>query len=363
MIIGLTGRKQAGKDTVCERLEALAAPGLEPEVIRVSFADKLYASAAAALGVEVEDLRRWRNDPTFVLAIVEDRGHYTHVVKKITFRQYLQFYGTEAHRDVFGENFWTEYALGEFDYGEASADPDKLYVFTDVRFDNEAEILRRYGAPVLRVLGPPAVEGEVDGHASEQLPEADEVIDNSNRHDAFLRLDTQCQQILEGWPAREEPPPMAGFDPLSLEFVDVPPRPTTDAEYELLPILRLDGLGPADAARERALLDERDTLPAGPTRLYSPRMEAVMAVLKERERHDELKEAGRFPYTVADPVTNERRYLILAEELGEVAREVQGLLGVAPDSDGSGLRNELIQVAAIAIGWVEGLDNDERSGR
>ena len=29
----------------------------------------------------------------------------------MTFREFLQRYGTEAHRDVFGKDFWLEYTL------------------------------------------------------------------------------------------------------------------------------------------------------------------------------------------------------------------------------------------------------------
>lgn len=47
---------------------------------------------------------------------------------------------------------------------------------------------------------------------------------------------------------------------------------------------------------------------------------------------------------VSDPV----KAAVLAEECGEVARAVL-------DSDPESLRNELIQVAAVAVAWLEAL--------
>lgn len=69
-------------------------------------------------------------------------------------------------------------------------------------------------------------------------------------------------------------------------------------------------------------------------------------VMDERVRQEALKLAGRFYRTCADTMSNGERLAVLAEEVGEVARAMQG------DGD---LEEELIQVAAVAVAWVEGL--------
>lgn len=71
-------------------------------------------------------------------------------------------------------------------------------------------------------------------------------------------------------------------------------------------------------------------------------------VYEERVRQEELKASGRFAYTCADAeCTDGQALAILVEEVGEVARAM---------CEGKGLRDELIQVAAVAVAWVERMD-------
>lgn len=170
MLIGLTGRAQAGKDTVYQAMRDYLAGHIEVE--RRAFADPLYESAAAALGVTAEDLRRWKTDEDMEIGVIDD---CTPVYERtITVREYLQRYGTEAHRDIFGKDFWVR----ALDLGDHR---DKIVVVTDVRFPNEAQAIHDNGGYVVRVVGP--YMGD-DDHASE-LPLADSlvdaVIDNTHR--------------------------------------------------------------------------------------------------------------------------------------------------------------------------------------
>jgi hypothetical protein len=191
MLIGLNGKKQAGKDTVHERIAKLYGDALPVE--RVSFADLLYESAAAALGVTPGFLREWKSDEGEAgIRLYDGRGQ---VYCDFTFRQYLQWYGTEAHREVFGDNFWVEQARAKL------ADHDgKIVVVTDVRFPNEAEAVFNAGGRVVTVRGPFEVEAADDGHASEApLPscQVDHVLMNVRRGDKFLALDTGIRALME----------------------------------------------------------------------------------------------------------------------------------------------------------------------
>lgn len=183
MLIGLHGKKQAGKDTVCERLafKLDVAP-----VERVSFADKLYESAAAALGISVDFLRRWKSDPHASVDITT----YGNVRKRQTFREFLQSYGTEAHRDLFGPDFWVD----NVDLSHEG----RIVVVTDVRFTNEAQAVIDAGGAVVHVVGPPEVEDVGDGHASEEkLPDRylDFVLPNDVRWDGFANLDMRVVEL------------------------------------------------------------------------------------------------------------------------------------------------------------------------
>lgn len=194
MLIGLHGKKQAGKDTVYERAVHLLGAGTKANatVERVSFADLLYESAAAALGVTVDVLRQWKSHPTaFVeLRVVGDRSAEW-IESTATVREYLQRYGTEAHRELFGPNFWV-------DHVDLTDHEGRIVLVTDVRFRNEAQAVADAGGSIVRVTGPSDVEGAGDGHASEEgLPSwlIDYDLRNDVRDDDFASLDEQVLKL------------------------------------------------------------------------------------------------------------------------------------------------------------------------
>ena len=102
--------------------------------------------------------------------------------------------------------------------------------------------------------------------------------------------------------------------------------------------------------------------------------EVVEEVYKERARQERLREAGKFLWTCADPkIDDARKLAVLAEEFGEAAREVTDAM-IASDKSRTRedrawdeaeaakiavhrakLREELIQVAAVAVAWAESL--------
>lgn len=163
MIIGLNGRLKAGKDTTYAIIKELLEP--EHQVIQISFAKALKLSAAASIGSDVASLDNWKNDEEAYF-IRPDRT-------KFTSREYLQWYGTEAHRELFGDNFWVDVALPLS--GKYSPPPFRavdmryeraIYVVTDMRFPNEAERVLKLGGRTVKVVR--ETETKFAAHASEQ---------------------------------------------------------------------------------------------------------------------------------------------------------------------------------------------------
>jgi hypothetical protein len=74
-------------------------------------------------------------------------------------------------------------------------------------------------------------------------------------------------------------------------------------------------------------------------------------ISEERVRQDALRDAGKFPWTYADvaPFPPSPGVGPLGEEFGEVCRAVC-------EGDVANLREELIQLAACCVAWVEGID-------
>lgn len=125
MIIGLSGSKQSGKTTTANILSEL---GYEHR----SFARKLKAICA--------DLFNLTQDQ------VDGGNQHREVVLPewgITSRQILQRMGTEVGRSVHPE-VWIRYAL-------RGVQPSSDVVISDVRFDNEAEAVRRLGGIIVQV--------------------------------------------------------------------------------------------------------------------------------------------------------------------------------------------------------------------
>ena len=80
-------------------------------------------------------------------------------------------------------------------------------------------------------------------------------------------------------------------------------------------------------------------------------------VLDELQRADRLQKQGKFPKTIG--MCNDFEALaVLVEEVGEVSHEVNETIGRTPDAEYlKRLRTELIQTAAMAVGWVRRIDN------
>lgn len=98
------------------------------------------------------------------------------------------------------------------------------------------------------------------------------------------------------------------------------------------------------------------------------RKTALQLIEAERVRQDQLRKAGRFPYTLNNvDVANSRKLTILMEEIGEVSRACAEELHIVdadevpPDAHvkleaiEKNLKEELVQCAALCLSWLESL--------
>lgn len=91
---------------------------------------------------------------------------------------------------------------------------------------------------------------------------------------------------------------------------------------------------------------------------WTPMHAALRDVGLERFRQEGLRVAGKFAHTCADATAmiDTERFAVLGEEFGEVAREV------VEHGDDRELRKELVQVAAVAVAWIEAIDATRAGG-
>jgi hypothetical protein len=155
-LIGITGQKYNGKDTIADYL--CQRYGYK----RVAFADPLKNACGILFGFNHEQLHG-------SLKEVPDKYWFG-----LTPRKVLQFFGTDllrkSMRDLdenFGENFWllcADKTIKDI----LSGDEDAFIVISDVRFPNECEMIKNLGGTVIRV-NRPSVNGNIDAHDSEKL--------------------------------------------------------------------------------------------------------------------------------------------------------------------------------------------------
>ena len=166
LIIGVSGTKRSGKNTFADYVKHhLEKKG---KIVKIgSWADLLKKSAYESLGVaegaapEHKFYSAWANSfkSKLKLQITNEDGI---VLREITGREFLQKYGTEGHREVFGEDFWIEQFWNSNDF----SDTDVL-IIADCRYDNEAEDVLAKGGVIVKIDNPVTDSGE-DKHASEQ---------------------------------------------------------------------------------------------------------------------------------------------------------------------------------------------------
>jgi hypothetical protein len=140
MIIGFTGAAGSGKDTASDYLVSKYG------FTKVSFAAILKNMLSVA-GLPEPSNRddKEKNVEGF----------------DFTWRHAAQTLGTNWAREYLDKDIWVKLTM-------AKLDPNKDYVFSDVRFDNEAQAIRNAGGSNILLLGRSVDLGDNSTHASEQ---------------------------------------------------------------------------------------------------------------------------------------------------------------------------------------------------
>ena len=173
MLIGLHGCKQVGKDTAAQWLID------ELDYIKIAFADKLKESVAELFMLDRDNVDRLKE----MMAHVEIRHPMSAESIAFTWRIFLQRYGTEAHRRVFGDNFWVDQWERTYDeLYERDPSAAERVVVTDCRFRNEAIRIHKLGGCIIEIRRPGF---EPDGHASEE-PLDEDLIDACIYNDSSI---------------------------------------------------------------------------------------------------------------------------------------------------------------------------------
>ncbi len=144
-LVGITGKARSGKDAIAQQLWGRQG------YTRIAFADPLKQAAQAIFGLT--HAQTWLDAEKEVMI---PRWN-------LTPRQMFQKLGTESVRDVFGEHVWLERWLISY---QLLASTDDIVV-PDVRFQNEADLIRSLSGVIIEVRRGDGLTGEDGSHRSE----------------------------------------------------------------------------------------------------------------------------------------------------------------------------------------------------
>jgi hypothetical protein len=157
-IIGIAGKKRSGKDSVGKIL--IEKYGYE----KLFFAEDVY-NGVFVLNPIIDysytygDYSEVIIIPIRLQEVVINHGWEYAKDRYGEVRRFLQTYGTEAGRDVHGQDCWVNITSNKID-------PNKKYVITDLRFDNEADMIRKKYGTILQVEREGLIS--IDTHDSEK---------------------------------------------------------------------------------------------------------------------------------------------------------------------------------------------------
>lgn len=133
-VLGLSGWARSGKDTIADNLVE------NHGYIKVSFAAPMKeAMYRLNPRITVNEMTN-----TALRVAVDVYGWEGLKERSPDIRGLLQRFGTEVGREMFGEDFWVDYALSNIPDGSKA-------VISDVRYPNEANAIRALGGKVYRV--------------------------------------------------------------------------------------------------------------------------------------------------------------------------------------------------------------------
>lgn len=128
-IIGFHGPKKSGKTFIAQHLAKMLIEEQHRQVILLGFADQLKEELSIATGIGREEME----------------------TNKDSFRELLQFWGTQFRRDYCDKDYWVKAWLKKVNNIQSFI-PGIIIIAHDVRFDNETMCIAKEGGSVYRVV-------------------------------------------------------------------------------------------------------------------------------------------------------------------------------------------------------------------
>ena len=203
-VIGICGPAQAGKDTagrfMAQQIINSDDYNMQEHVVALeSFAAPIKSMVAMLL--DFHGYGSVMNPDKLNVYLEGDQKEEVLDRIGVSTRRLMQTIGTEWGREMIKDSIWLdcmEGRIGQFDEAKKHGHPGAIVIITDVRFDNEAEMIKRNGGVIVRI---DSDRDTIPEHASEAgVSEClvDTVIDNSDDIDTFYaRVLSYLEGLLE----------------------------------------------------------------------------------------------------------------------------------------------------------------------
>ena len=159
LVIGIAGKKRSGKDTLADfAMRRLSDEGIN--TAKHHFADALKEECSIMLTEQFGYMSDRRTCERAAMFLEEMNADET----KEKYRPLLQFWGTEFKRGMVKDSYWID-KMREILIKDEAIGIDVVFI-PDMRFPNEADMVKELGGYIVRIQRPGLEDG--DGHASEQ---------------------------------------------------------------------------------------------------------------------------------------------------------------------------------------------------
>lgn len=180
-LIGITGYARSGKDELAKSL-----------FLRGNYRPMAMSDALREMAMVLDPILTDGDEEWYSLSQTIMREGYTEAKKHKGVREYLQILGTNAVRNILGEDSWV--AAAERQFVSSLAEGSNVTV-TGIRFPNEVNMIKRYGGTMIKVLREGT--GPVNQHVSDDIDNlpVDVVIFNNG---TLQDLANEAQKFLNG---------------------------------------------------------------------------------------------------------------------------------------------------------------------
>lgn len=196
-ILGISGKKGSGKDTLADFFSDHCINDLKLRIEKISFASALKQTCGKLFGIKNENLYgtdeqkneptkyKWSDMPGYIneptlfrfkeLDIdIDKMGLFHKSDKNISSREFLQFFGTEICRKM-NVNVHVESLFNSINCSNKD-----IFVVPDVRFSNEVRSIQNNGGVVVRLTRNPLNDCHESEKELDLFDGFDMIIDNSN---------------------------------------------------------------------------------------------------------------------------------------------------------------------------------------